>query len=81
MPLMVLSLSVDKGWYVTRSSTWVVDNSEVGDAEEPGVVAVAGEIGVYVITTLRLDFHIGRVECVTFQLPLRNDNGGSLNAA
>jgi hypothetical protein len=32
--------------------------------------------GVYVIRTLRDFFHMGSVECVTFQEPDSHDNGG-----
>jgi hypothetical protein len=35
-------------------------------------------MGVYVMTTLRLDFHIGRVEWVTCQVPERNARGGDV---
>lgn len=35
--------------------------------------------GVYVMHTLRLDFHMGSVECVTCQVPLRKDKGGAVN--
>jgi len=37
-------------------------------------------MGVYVMTTLRLDFHIGRVEWVTCQVPERNARGGDVKA-
>ena len=40
------------------------------------VAGVEGERAVYVMLTLRFDFHIGRVECVTCHLPSRKERGG-----
>lgn len=34
--------------------------------------------GVYVMLTFRLDFHIGRVECVTCHVPVRKEGEGAV---
>lgn len=57
MPSTVFIFADVSVWYWTRSSSFVV-----GDGD--GSVS-----GVYVMETLRLDFHMGRVECVTCQVP------------
>jgi ferredoxin len=35
---------------------------------------------VYVIVTLRAFFHMGSVECVTCQVPVRKGRGGAMSA-
>lgn len=61
MPLTVFIFAEPRDWYETMSSSLSVVSC-----------AVDGEVGgsvLYVIVTLRFDFHIGSVEWVTCHVP------------
>lgn len=54
-------------------------SSSLVGASEAGTEVVGGR-GLYVIVTFRLDFHMGRVECVTCHVPDSQDVVGGVNA-
>ena len=44
-----------------------------------GAGELEGMKGAYVIVTLRLDFYIGTVECITYQVPVSRGTAGGMN--
>lgn len=72
MPSTDLYFGELRGWYFTRSLRRGRGGADVVDGEG------GGGRGVYVMETLRLDFHIGRVECVTCHVPARKDGEGGV---
>ena len=60
-------------WYVTRSSKRSVDSADTEPED--------GGRGVYLICTLRFDFHMGRLEWVTCQVSVSHGIVGSAKLA